>query len=156
MNTRLMVSAAALVLVVAGCAEMPQLGGGPKYGDTAGTVASQADRNGTITALEIIQVDENYKLGIGTAVGAVAGGLLGSQIGEGRGSTVGAVLGAAAGAAAGTVVESKMKKQDAQRVSVKMSTGGTVTIVQPIDGRLKSGMAVRVEGSGESARVVPR
>lgn len=156
MNTRLMVSAAALALVVAGCADMPQLGGGPKYGDTAGTVASQADRNGTITALEIIQVDENYKLGIGTAVGAVAGGLLGSQIGEGRGSTVGAVLGAAAGAAAGTVVESKMKKQDAQRVSVKMSTGGTVTIVQPVDGRLKSGMAVRVEGSGESARVVPR
>lgn len=156
MNTRLMVLAAALALVVAGCADMPQLGGGPKYGDTAGTVASQANRNGTITALEIIQVDENYKLGIGTAVGAVAGGLLGSQIGEGRGSTVGAVLGAAAGAAAGTVVESKMKKQDAQRVSVKMSTGGTVTIVQPVDGRLKSGMAVRVEGSGESARVVPR
>ncbi|MFN3544861.1 MAG: glycine zipper 2TM domain-containing protein [Thiobacillus sp.] len=156
MNTRLMVLAAALALVVAGCADMPQLGGGPKYGDTAGTVASQANRNGTITALEIIQVDENYKLGISTAVGAVAGGLLGSQIGEGRGSTVGAVLGAAAGAAAGTVVESKMKKQDAQRVSVKMSTGGTVTIVQPVDGRLKSGMAVRVEGSGESARVVPR
>lgn len=156
MDTRSMALTAALALAVAGCADMPQLGGGPKYGDTAGTIASQADRNGTITALEIIQVDENYKLGVGTAVGAVAGGLLGSQIGEGRGSTVGAVLGAAAGAAAGTVVESKMKKQDAQRVSVKMTTGGTVTIVQPVDSRLKSGMAVRVEGSGETARVVPR
>lgn len=156
MNTRLMVSAAVLALAAAGCADMPQLGGGPKYGDTAGTVAGQTDRNGTITALDVIQVDENYKLGVGTAVGAVAGGLLGAQIGAGRGSTVGAVLGAAAGAAAGTVVESKMKKQNAQRVSVKMSTGGTVTIVQPVDGRLRNGMAVRVEGSGETARVVPR
>lgn len=156
MNTRLMLSAAALAFVLAGCADMPQLGSGPKYGDTAGTVAGQTDRNGTITALEIVQVDENYKLGVGTAVGAVAGGLLGAQIGEGRGSTVGAVLGAAAGAAAGTVVESKMKKQDAQRISVKMSTGGTVTIVQPVDSRLTNGMAVRVEGSGETARVVPR
>lgn len=156
MNTRLMVSAAALALALAGCADLPQLGGGPKYGDTAGTVATQTDRNGTITTLEIIQVDQNYKLGVGTAVGAVAGGLLGSQIGEGRGSTVGAVVGAAAGAAAGTVVESKMKKQDAQRVTVKMATGGTITIVQPVDGRLANGMTVRIEGSGEAARVVPR
>lgn len=155
MNTRLMISAAALALVVAGCADMPQMGG-PKYGETAGSAASQTDRNGTITSLEIIQVDENYKFGVGTAVGAVAGGLLGSQVGKGSGSTVGAILGAAAGAAAGTVVESKMKKQDAQRVTVKMATGGSVTLVQPVDGRLRNGMAVRVEGSGENARVVPR
>lgn len=156
MNTRSMATAAAVILMLAGCADLPQLGGGPKYGDTAGTVASQADRNGTITALEIIQVDQNYKLGIGTVVGAVAGGLLGSQVGKGTGSTVGTVVGAASGAAAGTVVESKMKKQDAQRLTVKMATGGSVTIVQPVDGRLKNGMAVRIEGSGETARVVPR
>lgn len=156
MPTRLIIPAVLLTMAISGCADMPQLGGGPTYGEKAGTVTNQADRNGTVTSVEIIQVDENYKFGVGTAVGAVAGGLLGAQIGEGRGSTLGAVLGAAAGAAAGTVVESKMKKKDAQRVSVKMSTGGTVTIVQPVDGRLKNGMAVRVEGSGEAARVVPR
>jgi outer membrane lipoprotein SlyB len=142
-------------VLVAGCAEMPQFGG-PKYGETSGSVAGQTDRNGTITHLEIVKVDEDYKLGVGTAVGAVAGGLLGSQIGEGRGSTVGAVVGAAAGAAAGTVAESKMKKKDAQRVTVRMATGGEVTIVQPVDSRLRDGMQVRVEGSGETARVVPR
>lgn len=156
MLARLRVMTVLLAMAVAGCAEMEQLGGGPGYGEKAGSVAGQADRNGTVSAVEVIQVDENYKLGVGTAVGAVAGGLLGSQIGEGRGSTVAAVLGAAAGAAAGTVVESKMKKKEAQRVSVNMSTGGTVTIVQPVDGRLRNGTAVRVEGSGESARVVPR
>jgi outer membrane lipoprotein SlyB len=138
----------------AGCAGAPDWGG-PKYGETAGS-AVQTDRNGRITHIELIKVDEDYKFGIGTVAGAVAGGLLGSQIGQGRGTTAATVIGAAAGAAAGTVVESKMKKKDAQRITVQMNSGGTVTIVQPVDERLKSGMAVRIEGSGESARVVPR
>jgi outer membrane lipoprotein SlyB len=37
-----------------------------------------------------------------------------------------------------------------------MVTGGRVTITQPVDARLRQGMSVRVEGSGEYARVVPR
>lgn len=155
MSMRLKMFAIAALFLMAGCAEMQQLGDS-KYGDSSGTVASQTDRNGKIASIAMIKVDEDYKLGLGTAVGAVAGGLLGSQIGEGRGSTVAAVLGAAAGAAAGTVAESKMKKKDAQQVTVQMDTGGRVTIVQPVDGRLANGMKVRVEGGGESARVVPR
>lgn len=156
MMTRVLVPAVLFAMVAGGCSDMPQLGGGPTYGDTAGSVASQGERSGKIAALETVQVDENYKFGVGTAVGAVAGGLLGSQIGKGSGSTLATVLGAAAGAVAGTAVESKMKKKDAQRVTVTMSTGGEVTIVQPVDARLASGMKVRVEGSGEAARVVPQ
>ena len=155
MKSRMLVPTMLLAVAIAGCGEMPKVGG-PKYGESAGTVAGQSERSGKITALEIVQVDENYKFGVGTAVGAVAGGLLGSQIGKGDGSTLGALIGAAAGAVAGTAVESKMNKKDAQRVTVKMSTGGEVTIVQPVDSRLSSGMNVRVEGSGESARVVPQ
>lgn len=155
MITRMVVPAVLVAVMAAGCADMPKLGG-TTYGETSGTVAGHTDRNGKITALETIKVDEDYKLGVGTAVGAVAGGLLGSQIGEGRGSTVATVVGAAAGAAAGTAVESKMKKKDAQRVTVQMRTGGEVTIVQPVDTRLRHGMNVRVEGSGETARVVPQ
>ena len=143
---------AALVL---GCAEMGSLGG-PQYGETTGTVAGQEDRNGSITAIEVVKVSSDYKLGVGTVVGAVAGGLLGSQIGSGSGSTVGTVAGAAVGAAAGTYAESKLRQQDAQRVTVQMRTGGQVTITQPVDSRLTNGMNVRVEGSGETARVVPR
>lgn len=155
MLTRMLVPAIVLMLAVGGCSEMPQLGG-PTYGETEGSVGSQSDRNGKITALSIVKVDENYKFGIGTVVGAVAGGLLGSQIGAGTGSTVAAVVGAAAGAAGGTVAESKLKKKDAQSVTVRMNTGGEVTIVQPVDSRLQNGMKVRVEGSGETARVVPQ
>ena len=129
--------------------------GGTQYGDTSGTVASHPDRQGTVSAVEYIKVDENYQLGVGTVIGAVAGGLLGSQIGSGRGSTVATIAGAAAGAAVGTVTEGKMKKKDAQRVTVRMRTGGQVVIVQPADTRLRTGMRVVVEGSGETARVVP-
>jgi outer membrane lipoprotein SlyB len=143
------------VALVTGCADMGSVGG-TKYGETSGAVASQADRYGTITGIEIVKVDEEYKLGVGTAIGAVAGGLLGSQIGSGRGSTAAAVAGAAAGAAAGTAVESKMKKKDAQRVTIQLRTGGSVAILQPVDSRLRKGMNVLVEGGGETVRVVPR
>jgi len=141
-----------LMALVGGCADMGSLGG-TKYGETGGTVTSQTERNGTITQLETIKVDDNYKLGVGTAVGAVAGGLLGSGVGD---STTATVAGAVLGGAAGTYAESKIAKKDAQRVTVNMATGGSVTITQPIDARLREGMSVRVEGSGENARVVPR
>ena len=150
--------ALSLVLTVAlasGCADMGSFGGS-KYGESSGTAVSQSERAGKITSLEIVKVDEDYRFGVGTVVGAVAGGLLGSQIGRGSGSTVATVAGAAAGAAAGTAVESKMKKKDAQRVTVQLKSGGSVTIVQPVDDRLRRGMNVWVEGSGNSARVVPQ
>jgi outer membrane lipoprotein SlyB len=127
--------------------------GGTKYGETSSTSASQSERDGTIAQLENVKVDDNYKLGVGTAVGAVAGGLLGAGVGD---STTATVVGAVLGGAAGTYAESKISKGEAQRVTVNMVTGGRVTITQPIDNRLREGMRVRVEGSGENARVVPR
>ncbi|MGB9129436.1 MAG: glycine zipper 2TM domain-containing protein [Thiobacillus sp.] len=141
-----------MIALAGGCAELGSLGG-PKYGETNGAVASQSDRDGTIAQLETIEVDDKYKLGVGTAAGAVAGGIIGSKVGD---STTATVAGAVLGGVAGTYAESKIRKQDAQRITVNMVTGGRVTITQPLDGRLREGMRVRVEGSGENARVVPR
>ena len=152
MKQRIAVPLLMVVALVGGCADMGSLGG-TKYGETDGTVASQSDRDGTIATLENIQVDDKYKLGVGTAVGAVAGGLLGSGVGD---STTATVAGAVLGGVAGTYAQSKIHRTDAQRITVNMVTGGRVTITQPMDGRLREGMKVRVEGSGENARVVPR
>lgn len=149
---RMAMTVMALAALVGGCAELGNLGG-TTYGEASGTMASQSERDGTIARLENIQVDSNYKLGVGTAAGAVAGGLLGAGVGD---STTATVLGAVVGGVAGTYAESKLAKRDAQRITVDMATGGTVTITQPVDSRLSEGMRVRVEGSGESARVVPR
>lgn len=139
------------VTLAAGCSEMPTRDT-TKYGTTSGSAATPTDRRGTIATLEYIDVDADYKLGVGTAVGAVAGGILGSAVGDSKMATaVGAVL----GGAAGTYGETKVRDKTVQRVSVDMRTGGRVVIVQPVDTRLRAGMQVIVEGSGESARVVP-
>ena len=152
MNQHIAVPLLLVAALVGGCADMGSFGG-TKYGEAAGTEASQTDRDGTIATLENIQVDDRYKLGVGTAVGAVAGGILGSTMGDSKTATV---VGAVLGGAAGTYAESKIAKKDAQRITVNMKTGGSLTITQPVDGRLKEGMSVRVEGSGETARVVPK
>lgn len=141
-----------LAVFTASCADMGSLGG-TKYGETGGSVASQTERDGTIVHIENLLVDNDYRPGVGTVVGAVAGGLLGAGAGDG---TTGTAVGAVLGGVAGTYAESKIVKKDAQRVTVDMATGGRVTIVQPVDARLREGLAVRVEGRGESARAVPR
>lgn len=152
MNQRITVPLLLAASLAGGCAEMGSMGG-TQYGETDSAMASQSERNGTIVQLENIQVDDKYKLGVGTAVGAVAGGLLGAGVGD---STTATVAGAVLGGVAGTYAESKMSNQNAQRIVVNMSTGGSVTITQPVDNRLREGMRVRVEGSGTNARVVPR
>lgn len=141
-----------LVTFVGGCSDLGGLGG-TKYGEASSPAASSSDRHGTIAQLEKVQVDDNYKLGVGTAAGAIAGGILGSKLGD---STTATVAGAVLGGAAGTYAESKIKKKNAQQVTVNMKTGGSLTILQPEDTRLRVGMNVRIEGSGEDARVVPR
>lgn len=152
MNQRIALPLLLMVILAGGCADMGSVGG-TKYGETDRPVTYQTERDGTIARLESIEVDAKYKLGVGTAVGAVAGGLLGAGVGD---STTATVTGAVLGGVAGTYAESKIAKKDAQRVTVNMVTGGRVTITQPMDGRLREGMRVRVEGSGENARVVPR
>ena len=120
MKQRIAMPLLLLAALAGGCADMGSLGG-TKYGETDGTAASQSDRNGTIAQLENIQVDDRYKLGVGTAVGAVAGGLLGSGMGD---STTATVAGAVLGGAAGTYAQSKIAKKDAQRVTVNMIPEG--------------------------------
>ena len=46
MMKRLLVPAVLFTMVAGGCTDMPQLGGGPTYGDTAGSVSSQNERSG--------------------------------------------------------------------------------------------------------------
>ena len=154
MRPKLVMALALIAALGQGCADMGSFGG-PQYGQTEGGVVSEADRLGRVVALEKIQVNQEYRLGIGTVVGAVAGGLLGRQLGSGEGRTAATVAGAAVGAAAGTAAESRLNRRDAQRVTVRMRTGGQVTVVQPVDNGLAEGMNVRIDGSDETARVVP-
>jgi len=135
MRTHIAIALLAATALAAGCAETGSMGG-TTYGETAAPAATTStnttDRSGWIRSIEVVKVDDSYKFGIGTVVGA------------------------GVGAAAGTYAESKLRNKDAQRVTVQMATGGQLTILQPPDGRLQNGMNVWVQGSGDSARVVPR
>ena len=154
MNLRNALPLVCAVALIGGCAELGTQGG-PSFGESTTSTTSQSDRYGTIARLEYVQAEnKQYKLGVGTAVGAVAGGIVGSQVGDSTGATV---AGAVLGGLAGTYAESKIGKGSAaQHVTVNMNSGGRITILQPQDTRLQEGMRVRVEGSGDNARVVPR
>lgn len=111
-------------------------------------------RYGRISEIENVMLDADKKLGIGAVVGAVAGGLLGNQIGGGTGKTVATVAGAVAGGYAGSAVQSKTEKKAGQQLTVRLDNGASVGITQPADPGLKVGDRVRIDGSGEDARVV--
>jgi len=68
MNQRIALPFLLLMTVVGGCAEMGGQGG-TKYGETNRPVTYQSERDGTIAQLDNIEVDNKYKLGVGTAVG---------------------------------------------------------------------------------------
>ncbi len=148
----LLLLAAALMF---GCADMGSPGG-TRFGEVPAVVPGPNDREGNITAIEVIKADSSYRLGIGAAIGAIAGGLLGSQVGTGSTTNAATATGAIVGGAAGSVAESALQGKDAQRVTVQMRSGGQVTIMQPVDNRLSNGMNVLVTGSGENARVIAR
>ena len=111
-------------------------------------------RYGRVSQVDNVMIDADKKLGIGAVVGAVAGGLLGNQIGGGTGKTVATVAGTVAGGYAGSAVQSKMDKKAGQQITVRLDNGATVGITQPGESGLKVGDRVRIDGSGEDARVV--
>jgi len=67
---------------------------------------------------------------IGTGGGGLVGHAAASGIGQGTGSAIAAAGGAVVGAIAGSAVEEAARRKDAQEVTIKLSSGETVVIVQ--------------------------
>jgi outer membrane lipoprotein SlyB len=90
-------------------------------------------------------------------VGGLTGLGIGSLIGGGSGRDVAMVLGTVGGAVAGHQVQKSYDKPvPGQQIVVRLTNGVLVSVTQPADPALKTGQKVYVEGSGESARIVPR
>ncbi|HSH95982.1 MAG TPA: glycine zipper 2TM domain-containing protein [Roseimicrobium sp.] len=111
-------------------------------------------RYGRVEQLESVMVDGDSRFGVGTVIGAVAGGILGNQIGGGSGKAVATAAGVVAGGVIGNKVENKHEKRPGHRVVVRLDGGGSVGVTQPADQNLRVGDRVRIDGSGEDARVV--
>ena len=114
-------------------------------------------RSGVIEQITEIKMPTNHHRGLGAVIGGLGGLGIGSLIGAGTGRDVAMVLGTLGGAVMGNNVQKKYDQpEQGQQVIVRVTSGVLVMVTQPVDSRLRQGMAVYIEGNGDGARVIPR
>ena len=114
-------------------------------------------RSGVIEQITEVQMPSSHHRGLGAVVGGLGGLGIGSLIGAGTGRDVAMVLGTLGGAVLGNNVQKKYDQpEQGQQIIVRVTSGVLVIVTQPVDSRLRPGMAVYIEGNGDGARVTPR
>jgi len=114
-------------------------------------------RRGVIEQITPTQIASTHHTGVGAIIGGLGGLGIGSLIGAGTGRDVAMAVGAIGGAVIGNEVQKKHDQPVAgQQIIVRLSSGVLVQITQPLSSPLNVGQRIYVEGSGESARVVPQ
>lgn len=138
-----------LLLAVGGCAAS----GGKSYTkDEARQV--QTVQRGVIVTIEEVTIEQDSSL-LGPAVGGTLGGVIGSTMGRGAGRILMTAGGAVIGAVLGAFGEKAVRTERAYEFMIDLDEGGTISVVQAVDGDYAVGDHVRVlRGSGNRARVV--
>jgi outer membrane lipoprotein SlyB len=112
-------------------------------------------RFGRIDRIDAISLDGDHKLGVGHVLGAIGGGALGHEFGGGKGKVVAQVLGSLGGGYLGGEAQNKyLDRRPGQHITVTLNNGVAVGVTQPQDAGLRVGDCVRIDGAGQSARVV--
>lgn len=162
MNKLFTILAAALGLLLAGCAGVPPMFGGSPSASALSYTPGQAQQAeavqlGTVVAVQPVTISApGGATTPGGLLGALAGGFIGSRIGNGNGSKVAAVAGAIGGGIGGEAASNAAYKQAGEQVTVKMDDGGSFAITQAADVPLTIGERVQVIGGyGQPARVLP-
>jgi len=83
--------------------------------------------SGTVISNEAVHIKGDGKWT--SILGMIGGGVLGNQLGEGEGKDLATMAGVMVGAAAGE----DMDVRNAQRITIKLDSGKTITTVLPID-----------------------
>ena len=127
-------------------------------GLTGGSPGEMEIRSGVVEQITPAMMQTNHDSGVGAVLGSLGGIAVGSLIGRGTGRDVAMVAGAVGGAFAGNAVEKKKYDQpvQGQQVIVRVTSGVLVSITQPVNNQLRTGMKVFIEGSGTDARVMPQ
>ncbi|MCK7492087.1 MAG: glycine zipper 2TM domain-containing protein [Comamonadaceae bacterium] len=110
-----------------------------------------------IEQIKPTELQGEHDAGLGAVLGGVAGAGLGSLIGAGTGEDVAIAVGAIGGAFAGNYAQKKYEKPvPGEQVIVRLGSGVLIVVTQPLGTPLRVGQRVYVEGTGQSARVLPR
>lgn len=146
------ISLTSLTLLGSGCASSLS-------GDTYSRSEAQRPisfREGTILEVRKVRL-EGTDSKVGVVTGAVVGGAAGSGVGQGRGAIVAGVLGAVVGGIAGAAAEEGLTREDAWEITVRMSSGEAIVVVQEIGkaDKFAVGDRVRVLTSSGKTRVSP-
>jgi len=110
---------ATLVSINSGCAS--------KALDASRAGSISESYSGVVLSNEAVHIKGDGKWT--SILGMISGGVLGNQIGEGEGKDLATMAGVMVGAAAGEDLDVR----NAQRITVKLDSGKTITTVLPID-----------------------
>jgi len=148
---------AALLAVLAGCAQTP----GPSSYTPGEAMSMGQVSKATILDVRPVKIRPNAQTGsAGSLAGAVVGGIAGSSVGGGRGQALMTVGGVILGSILGRNAENVASDQDALQVILKTEDGRTLSIVQPAGINLYKGQTVWLtrysSENGERYRVEPR
>lgn len=111
---------------------------------------SAAGRSMVVETGDVVGVRDVTVSGRQTVVGTAGGGLVGSAaasgVGGGVGTSIARAVGAVGGAIAGEAIEEGVTRKDAQEITIKLSNGDTIAVVQSIEqvGRFEVGERVQV------------
>ena len=148
--TRGLLAALAFAAGLSGCASYA-----PPTTAQAGAIEM---RRGVVEQITAAELPGPQHAGVGAVIGGIAGAGLGNLIGHGNGRAVATVLGTLGGGLLGNEVQQADYDRPipAQQVVVRVDNGVIVAVTQPVNPALYPGMRVYLEGSGTTARVVPR
>ena len=136
---RTAIFAAALALLATGCASRP---------------AETDVRHGRIVRIDPVSVQSDHQLGVGSVFGAIAGDALGHSGAAGSNRAVAEVLGALGGGYGSERLKDEYPaRRPGEHLTVALNNGVAVGVTQLAAEDLRSRDCVRIDGSGETARV---
>jgi outer membrane lipoprotein SlyB len=115
----------------------------------------QIVRNGTVTAVRPITIEESKSSGVGLIAGGALGGVAGNAVGGGTGRAIATVGGALLGALAGNAVENRANRASGLEITVRLDNGETRVVAQEADVPLSVGQRVQVISGAGPTRVAP-
>ena len=137
--TRSAMLVAAFALFAAGCASRP--------GETE-------VRYGRVVRIDPVSLQSDHQLGIGSVLGTVAANALGHPGATGSTRAVAEVLGALGGGYGSEGLKDEYPaRRPGEHLTVALNDGVAVGVTQLAAGEPRTGDCVRIDGSGETARV---